>query len=82
MRQISRNLTVFVPASPCTSNYETGSYVVRVKVMLIIVISSRERIEEKTQSRGLLVKIHAAAAAAPHTYVVLQQMKKTTSMMS
>ena len=35
MRQISRNLVVFMSASPCTSNYETGSYVVRVKVMLI-----------------------------------------------
>ena len=33
MRQISRNLVVFMSASPCTSNYETGSYVVRVKVM-------------------------------------------------
>ena len=35
MRQISRNLVVFMSASPCTSNYETGSYVVRVKVMEI-----------------------------------------------
>ena len=34
MRQISRNLVVFMSASPCTSNYETGSYVVRVKVMV------------------------------------------------
>ena len=33
MRQISRNLVVFMSTPPCTSNYETGSYVVRVKVM-------------------------------------------------
>ena len=35
MRQISRNLGDFMSSSPCTSNYETGSYVVRVKVMKV-----------------------------------------------
>ena len=42
MRQISRNLVVFMSASPCTSNYETGSYVVRVKVMNFSLLSSND----------------------------------------
>ena len=41
MRQISRNLVVFMSASPCTSNYETGSYVVRVKGMTILYLLLR-----------------------------------------
>ena len=46
MRQISRNLVVFMSTPPCTSNYETGSYVVRVKVMSIFRLTKKLKLQD------------------------------------